>query len=143
MRAHADYFKQFVDVATGGGGGRRNPKRKNAGAYASASFHAPPPTPEEIDRAFDRHVGEMAKGGVFGDNMEIVAFSAAYQVDVKIYQKDSAYMISSSSMADCNAGVHWPGAHIAYHVWTPPPFRSSKPTASPSSSLSVANAAVV
>lgn len=111
MREHADYYKQFIDVHPGGGI-RRNPKRKNAGAYSSpASFV--PPSPEDIDRVFEGHLQSMARGGTYGDNMEITAFTSAYDCDVKIYQRDFAYMISGSGGDEGNRQV----AHIAYHTW--------------------------
>jgi OTU domain-containing protein 3 len=109
MREHADYYKQFIDVKPGGGQ-RRNPKRKNAGVYATtASFI--PPTQEEIDAVFEGHLGSMARGGTYGDNMEISAFTSAFKIDVKIYQSDFAYMVSAP-----NDGTTRPVAHIAYHV---------------------------
>jgi OTU domain-containing protein 3 len=109
MRDHAAYYKQFIDVQPGGGT-RRNPKRKNAGAYSSPTNFTPP-TAEEIDRVFESHMGAMAKGGTYGDNMEITAFTAAFGIDVKIYQQDFAYMISAPEELPKN-GV----AYIAYHV---------------------------
>jgi OTU domain-containing protein 3 len=109
MREHASYYKQFIDVQPGGGQ-RRNPKRKNAGVYSTpVSFT--PPTPEEIDRVFETHLGSMARGGTYGDNMEISAFAAAFGIDVKIYQHDFAYMVSAPDGEEPR-----PVAHIAYHV---------------------------
>ena len=110
MREHADYYKQFIDVNPGGGI-RRNPKRKNAGSYSSpASFEAP--SSADIDRVFENHLSCMARGGTYGDNMEIVAFSSAMGYDVKIYQRDYAFMVSGSN-GETNRKV----AHIAYHTW--------------------------
>lgn len=109
MRAHADYYKAFLDVQPGGGT-RRNPKRKNAGAYSTPVSYKPP-TPEEIDRAFEQHVERMAKGGTWGDNLEIVAFAAAYNVDVRIYLSDFTYMVPGQG-DEATRGI----AHIAYHV---------------------------
>jgi len=109
MRQHAEYYKQFIDVQPGGGV-RRNPKRKNAGAF-SAPANALPPSEADIDRVFESHLTSMAKGGTYGDNMEISAFSSAFDVDVKIYQRDFAYMVSGSGQ-DRPRDV----AHIAYHV---------------------------
>jgi OTU domain-containing protein 3 len=109
MREHASYYKQFIDVQPGGGQ-RRNPKRKNAGVYSTpASFT--PPTPAEIDRVFESHLSSMARGGTYGDNMEISAFTSAFGIDVKIYQHDFAYMVSAP-----DSGEPRPVAHIAYHV---------------------------
>jgi hypothetical protein len=109
MRAHADYYKAFLDVQPGGGT-RRNPKRKNAGAYSTPAS-LKPPTPEEIDRAFEQHVERMAKGGTWGDNLEIVAFAAAFNVDVRIYLSDFTYMVPGQG-DEATRGI----AHIAYHV---------------------------
>lgn len=112
MRAHAEYYKQFIDVYPGGGI-RRNPKRKNAGAYSSPT-NAPAPSEADIDRVFESHLQRMAKGGTYGDNMEITAFSSAYDVDVKIYQRDFAYMVTGGGGAEDS---NRPVAHIAYHIW--------------------------
>lgn len=109
MREHADFYKQFVDVHPGGGL-RRNPKRKNAGAFSS-SFNATGPTPEEVTRVFEGHLAEMAWGGTYGDNMEITAFCRAFNVDVKIYQRDFAYMVPVDHARPATRV-----AHIAYHV---------------------------
>jgi OTU domain-containing protein 3 len=47
--------------------------------------------------------------------MEITAFSSAFGVDVKIYQRDFAYMVSGAgSYGD---QTDRPVAHIAYHMW--------------------------
>jgi OTU domain-containing protein 3 len=108
MRENAEYYKMFMECNPGGGV-RRNPKRKTAGGYSS--FNASVPTPDEIDRVFESHLDRMAKGGTWGDNMEIVAFSSAFEVDVKIYQSDLSYMIRAAGEDDVR-----PVCHIAYHV---------------------------
>ena len=110
MREHAAYYKQFIDVHPGGGI-RRNPKRKNAGAYSSPANYVPP-SEADIDRVFESHLQSMARGGTYGDNMEITAFSCAFGVDVKIYQRDFAYMVTG---ADDDGQRR--KAHIAYHIW--------------------------
>ena len=109
MRENASYYKQFIDVRAGGGL-RRNPKRKNAGAFSSPLNNIPPTT-EEVQRVFEAHLQQMARGGTYGDNMEISAFSAAFGVDVKIYQRDFAYLVSGGDNRE-NRAV----AHIGYHV---------------------------
>lgn len=115
MREQSSYYKAYIDVHPGGGT-RRNPKRKNAGAY-STPISATPPTPQEIERAFDNHLTRMAQGGTYGDNMEIVAFATAFNSDVRIYQRDFAYMVSpiqnlvSETKSDGRSTLH-----IAYHV---------------------------
>ena len=110
MRDNASYYKQFIDVHPGGGV-RRNPKRKNVGAYSTPTTYLAP-TPEEVERVFESHLQQMARGGTYGDNMEISAFSAAYGVDIKIYQRDFAYMISAPDEEEVERQV----LHIAYHV---------------------------
>ncbi|KAF2148999.1 cysteine proteinase [Myriangium duriaei CBS 260.36] len=110
MREHGAYYKMFLDVHPGGGT-RRNPKRKTTGAYTSPQTFEPP-TQEDIDRVFEQHLQVMAQGGTWGDNMEIQAFSSAYDIDVKIYQRDFAFMIQASQ-----DGQSRPVAHIAYHTW--------------------------
>lgn len=112
MREHATYYKQFVDVLPGGGV-RRNPKRKNAGGYNTPVNYSPP-TPEEIERAFEGHLQRMAKGGTYGGNMELSAFSAAFGVDVMVYQRDFAMMVSGGEK-----GGKRDIMHIAYHVRGP------------------------
>lgn len=42
--------------------------------------------------------------------MEITAFSKAFQVDVRIYQRDFAYVVSTAPTGTV------PMVHIAYHV---------------------------
>lgn len=112
MRENGAYYKQFIEVHPGGGI-RRNPKRKNAGGFSSSFSHVPA-TAAEIDRAFEGHLREMARGGTYGDNMEIVAFSSAFHVDVKIYQRNFALVVPAKEN-----GVVAPVVHIAYHVSIP------------------------
>lgn len=111
MRENAQYYKQFIEVHPGGGV-RRNPKRKTAGAFTT-TFNNIAPTQAEIDRVFESHLKQMALGGTYGDNMEITAFSKAFQVDVRIYQRDFAYVVSTAPTGTV------PMVHIAYHVCYP------------------------
>lgn len=108
MREHAEYYKQFIDVNPGGGI-RRNPKRKNVRVASSSNFV--PPSTTDIDRVFESHLQSMSRGGTYGDNMEITAFASAFDCDVKIYQRDFAYVVSSGQDGQR------PVAHIAYHIW--------------------------
>jgi len=119
MREHAAHYKQYITVHPGGGA-RRNPKRKNTNAYSTPA-NSLPPTPEEIQSAFESHLQQMARGGTYGDNMEINAFSAAFGVDVKLYQRDFAYMVSGRK-DDVKREV----AHIAYHVSSPTSARKMR-----------------
>lgn len=107
MRANTEHFKSFVNVQPGGGL-RRNPKRKNAGA-----FNTPPcsqPSQDEIDIVFERRMQSMADAGTYGDHMEIAAFCAAYDVNVLVYQENHVYAAQGSM--DASKGT----LHIAYHV---------------------------
>ncbi|KAI9713427.1 MAG: hypothetical protein M1820_000809 [Bogoriella megaspora] len=109
MKVNGDYYKQFIDVHPGGGT-RRNPKRKTASTHGS-NTDSLPPSATDIDRVFESHLQRMAKGGTYGDNMEVSAFSQAYDVHVKIYQRDFAFMIPAPGEGNK------PVAHIAYHTW--------------------------
>lgn len=117
MRVHGDYYKQFIEVHPGGGT-RRNPKRKNAGGFSTRFSHVSA-TAEEIDRTFESHLRQMARGGTYGDNMEIAAFSAAYNVDVKIYRRDFAYVVSDKAGGRNADGPANTVVHIAHHVSHP------------------------
>ncbi|KAL8713044.1 MAG: hypothetical protein Q9220_002904 [cf. Caloplaca sp. 1 TL-2023] len=105
MRANGDEYKHFIEVHPGGGT-RRNPKRKNAGAFATRPNQAA--TAEEVDAVFEGYLSRMAKGGTYGDNMELVAFAKAYNVDVVIYKREHAY---------CIRGDGTKVLHIAYHTY--------------------------
>ncbi|KAL8733407.1 MAG: hypothetical protein Q9181_003592 [Wetmoreana brouardii] len=110
MRADGEYYKHFIEVHPGGGI-RRNPKRKNAGAFATKDM-SDAATAAEKDAVFEGHLGRMAKGGTYGDNMEVVAFSKAFNVDVIIYMRQHAYYIKDDE--------HGGGSkilHIAYHTY--------------------------
>lgn len=109
LRQHEERYKHYLDVHPGGGQ-RRNPKRKNAGAFSSPS-NLTQPTPAEIDEAWEKHLTRMAQGGTWGDNMEIQAFAEAFQTDVKIYDFDKVIVINAPGVKDIR-----PAVHIAYHV---------------------------
>ncbi|KAL9124741.1 MAG: hypothetical protein Q9217_005960 [Psora testacea] len=83
MRDHPEAFKAFVTVNPGGGI-RRNPKRKNAGALRD-NFDPTPPTDADINTAFALSLEVMARGGTYGDNAELIAFSSKFHVDIRIW----------------------------------------------------------
>ena len=120
MRANADHYKAFLSVNPGGGP-RRNPKRKNAASF-NTTYDAHAPTQDEITRVFDAHLTQMAQGGVYGDNMEIVAFAKAYMIDVVIYRERECYRIAAANDGSTDPGT--PVAHIAYHVCQAVPCRA-------------------
>ncbi|RPB07779.1 OTU-domain-containing protein [Morchella conica CCBAS932] len=101
-KTHAEYFKLFLDVDTA----RRAPKRK---AHTAGSTVGP--TEDAIDKAFAQHLKTMSQPGVYGDNMEISAFAREYNCDVKIYQREFAYVVSGGGDGSKKT------AHIAYHTW--------------------------
>ncbi|KAI9862218.1 MAG: hypothetical protein M1824_001599 [Vezdaea acicularis] len=108
IRQHPAEFKPFLAVEVGGGT-RRNPRRETA-RYREALSSAP--SEADLDRAFEAHLAQMIKTGEWGDNMEITAFTKAFEVDVKIYIKDRAYL----SLAR-DDGLQRATLHIAYHDW--------------------------
>lgn len=105
MKVHAGYFKLFLDV----GPTRRAPRRKGT---AGANQPIVGPTEDAIDKAFAQHLKRMSQSGVYGDNMEISAFARDYNCDVKIYQRDFAYVVTGGEGASGLKSI----MHIAYHV---------------------------
>lgn len=89
MRENPDRFKSFL-VVHPGGGSRRNPKRKNHGSFATSAI-ATRPTAEEVDAAYKQHMKTMAKTGVYGDNLEIIAFAQAFKVDIMIFSEGGRF----------------------------------------------------
>jgi len=85
MRANKDDYTPFIGLFPGGAT-RRNPKRKTAGSlgnrYCSTTVSS-----EQVDAAFEKRMVEMAQGGTWGDNHEIVAFSKFYEVDINIWSE--------------------------------------------------------
>jgi len=111
LRTYSSYFKAFIDVAPV----RRAPRRR---AAANSKLDLETHTQDEIDKAFELRLQRMKKSGVFGDNLEIQAFAREFGVDVKIYQRDYAYVICADNVSG-NAGKHNKDrkvVHIAYHV---------------------------
>lgn len=103
MRGRAEHYKQFIDVRPASWS-QKHRKQETADR----------PSPGEINRAFERHLLKMARGGTYGDNMELSAFSEALSVDIRIYQRDLTYLISTKA-----EGTAVPVLHIAYHVSSP------------------------
>ena len=113
MRQHPDDFKAFI-VVNQGGGFRRNPKRKNAGALKD-TFDLTPPTQAEIDKAYAMSLDNMAKGGTYGEHLESVAFAANFHVNVRIWATGCGAFVH----IDCPntlPGENIPTLYIAHHV---------------------------
>ncbi|KAJ2660322.1 2-oxoglutarate dehydrogenase E1 component [Coemansia sp. RSA 1200] len=74
---------------------------------------------------FGRYVSNMRNPGVYGGNIELVAFARNYNVDIKVYQMGgTVFVISGAPVNDNNkAGRGNPVArnlhtvHIAYHSY--------------------------
>ncbi|POG59875.1 hypothetical protein GLOIN_2v1718436 [Rhizophagus irregularis DAOM 181602=DAOM 197198] len=47
----------------------------------------------EDDKTFDYHLSQMRKVGTYGGNMELVAFAQLHEVDIKVYQPGTIYVI--------------------------------------------------
>ncbi|KAK6540349.1 hypothetical protein TWF694_009151 [Orbilia ellipsospora] len=119
MRSHASYFKLFLSVSP--------PSHRKTRSSTTV------PSTAAIDKTFTDHVNRMEKSGVYGDNIEIVAFARCYGVNVKIYQREFAYQVSCSdgdgdtSETEDGGGSMLEGwrrnggeprlLHIAYHDW--------------------------
>ncbi|MCJ1477666.1 hypothetical protein MMC13_006339 [Lambiella insularis] len=113
MRDHAPAFKLFTAVNLGGGT-RRNPRRK-AATYSTA-FDSRAPTNEEVDLQYRHNIEEMAKPGTYADHLEIQAFSAAYGIMVRIYQKDRVLEdVMPGALGTVNESGGYALARLAYH----------------------------
>ncbi|KAJ1960039.1 2-oxoglutarate dehydrogenase E1 component, partial [Dipsacomyces acuminosporus] len=68
---------------------------------------------------FGRYVNNMRRLGVFGGNLELVAFARNYRVDIKVYQLGGKVFIISGAPADSPNDPHrnMPTVHIAYHSY--------------------------
>ena len=116
MTNNPDRFKSFL-VVHPGGGSRRNPKRKNHGSLASSAM-ATGPTPEEVDAAYKQHMKTMAKTGVYGDNLEIIAFAHAFKVDIMIFSEGGRFFYYVR--CEKAKGETAPMLCIVHHVGTLP-----------------------
>ncbi|KAJ2814980.1 2-oxoglutarate dehydrogenase E1 component, partial [Coemansia furcata] len=69
--------------------------------------------------SFDRYADNMRRPGVFGGNMELVAFARNYRVDIKVYQLGgTVFVISGAPASDpAEAFRSMPTVHIAYHSY--------------------------
>ena len=112
MRQNPQDFKSFV-IANPGGGIRRNPKRKNAGVMRE-TFDPTPPSEADINTAFHLSLDIMSKGGTYGDNAEVIAFSHKFNVDIRIWSVAIGAFLNIDSKAAENDKV--PRLYIVHHV---------------------------
>ncbi|MCJ1293117.1 hypothetical protein MMC34_004670 [Xylographa carneopallida] len=89
MRENAHIYRDFTAVDAGGAI-RRNSRRSTA-SYGTINHQMP--SEGEIDQRFHDNLDAMARQGTYGDHLEIQAFCEAYEVDVKIYQKDNGEIL--------------------------------------------------
>lgn len=66
----------------------------------------------EFGETWSSYLNRMAKDGVYGDNVEIVAFANCYHVNVVIYQHEHLFIVSCQDGSQDAMNVH-----IAYHDW--------------------------
>ena len=113
MRENKDDNKPFIGLYPGGAT-RRNPKRKTAGSLRSSHFENTAITSRQVDNAFEKRMVEMAQGGTWGDNHEIVAFSKAYKVDITIWSEaiNDWFRITAPD----GAGKDKPTLYVVHHV---------------------------
>lgn len=109
LRNYSSYFKAFIDVLPV----RRAPRRRAAASHKSDFEHH---SQAEINKAYEERLLRMANKGVFGDNLEIQAFAREFQVNVKIYQRENAYVICPDNTMGPNPNGDTRTVHIAYHV---------------------------
>ncbi|KAJ2035531.1 2-oxoglutarate dehydrogenase E1 component [Coemansia sp. S3946] len=69
--------------------------------------------------SFDRYTDNMRHQGVFGGNLELVAFARNYRVDIKVYQLGGTVFVISGAPANDPTEVFrsMPTVHIAYHSY--------------------------
>ncbi|KAJ2318162.1 2-oxoglutarate dehydrogenase E1 component [Coemansia sp. RSA 2704] len=68
---------------------------------------------------FARYLDNMRQLGVYGGNLELVAFARNYRVDIKVYQTGGTVFVISGAPADKPDDPHrsMPAVHIAYHSY--------------------------
>ena len=110
IRANKDEYIQFIGLFDGGAT-RRNPKRK---AAPRARLHHPTASNRQLNAAFEERLADMAKGGTWGDNQEVVAFSRLYQVEIIIWSTgvDGWLRIEAPENSDLDKRT----LYIVFHV---------------------------
>lgn len=115
MREHSDYFKQFLSIPAAPK--KKKKTKKSAAAGGGGGYQ--PPSESAIDAEFAQHLKRMSQQGVYGDNIEICAFARRYNCDVKIYQREFAYVVVGGNGGGDGGGDGGQRklVHIAYHTW--------------------------
>ncbi|KAK9479845.1 hypothetical protein V1514DRAFT_327522 [Lipomyces japonicus] len=122
LKQHKTEFIGFLAaVSTGSSIGRVNRRRAITTVNYRQIGNGSKPTPETVqsktndDRAWEHYLATMSQDGVYGDNLEIVAFAKRFNVDVKIHLSDFAYVVSGETISKPDATRTL--LHIAYHQW--------------------------
>ncbi|KAH6578118.1 hypothetical protein BASA50_002281 [Batrachochytrium salamandrivorans] len=66
--------------------------------------------------SLEKYIAKMSKGGVYGGNMEIVAFARHHKVNVAVHQAGLPVWVISGTISE-NSPSRQPMLHIAYHSW--------------------------
>jgi hypothetical protein len=113
MQEHPERYKPFITVHSepirqSRPRAAKANKRKIAGADPSSYSYSQ----VQVDASWDKYVSDMSKDGTWGSNIEIQAFAAAYDHNVKIWRADEAPYITVCPEVPGDK----PLAHIAFHV---------------------------
>ncbi|KAJ2008668.1 hypothetical protein GGI06_005268 [Coemansia sp. S85] len=66
--------------------------------------------------SFDQYTSNMRRNGVFGGNLELVAFARNYRTDIRVYQLGGTVFVISGA-TDPSLSRSMPTVHIAYHSY--------------------------
>ena len=66
-----------------------------------------------VEEDYDTYLDRMANDGVYGDNLEIVAFSKVFDRPVKVYQPGMAYVVQPDDQVPSTGDM----IHLAYFSW--------------------------
>lgn len=72
----------------------------------------------EDDGDFDEYLGHMKELGTYGGNMELVAFARSHDVNIRVYQPGTVFVIEGGDGVDNKGKAEERRTlHIAYHSW--------------------------
>ncbi|KAK9450643.1 uncharacterized protein V1518DRAFT_411314 [Limtongia smithiae] len=119
LREHKTRFIGFLPAAAAtaaaaaaaaaGSGGRAVRRSTRRGDHGDAGGHT-------TDVMWERYLETMDTDGVYGDNLEIVAFASRFDVCIKIHLAEFAYVVSGGNDQG-GGGREKNMLHIAYHQW--------------------------
>jgi hypothetical protein len=106
MAEYPEDFKSFIQVLPGGGY-RRNARRKAAAEVSSWNLI---PTRAAIDRGYNEYVGRMKKNSCWAGDLELRAFTKAYDMDLTIH-----FGYTSPRQMKAHDHEDRPMVHVAFH----------------------------